>query len=326
MKPFRERNPTIIGVVGFAVIALMLVAAFRADRLPIIGGGDTYYAEFAEIGGLKAGNEVRVAGVTVGTVDDIELDGNRVRVTFRITDPVEFGEQTGAAVRIRTLLGASFLALTPSGEGQLDQGATIPLARTVAPYDVVEAFSELSDTTSALDVDQVATALETLSEVAEETPEEFRAAIAGVSDLSSNLAARDQEINTLLVNLRQVSGVLNERNTELETLFRDSGTLFTAVTQRREAISDLLDATQLVSTELSLLVDETRADLRPALEKLQQVTDVLEKNQFELDELLRVYPTFLRLFSQALGTGPWFDTFLGISPDLVDGLTAVGAP
>ena len=62
MKPFRERNLTVIGLIGFVVIVLVLLAAFRADRLPIIGAGDEYKASFAEVGGLKEGNEVRVGG------------------------------------------------------------------------------------------------------------------------------------------------------------------------------------------------------------------------------------------------------------------------
>lgn len=317
MKPFRERNHTIIGLVGFSLIALLLVAAFRADRLPIIGGGDTYYADFSEIGSLRGGDEVRIAGVSVGKVDAVEIDGQRVRVTFRITKPAEFGSQTGAAIRIRTLLGASFLALTPAGDDQMKTGSTIPVSRTTPPYDVVQAFSELSTTTTALDTDQIATALETLSQVAADTPTEFKAAIAGVSDLSANLAARDSQINTLLVNLRRVSGVLNERNGEIESLLKDSSQLFQAITARRQAISTLLTATQQVSTQLSGLVQDTQADLRPALEKLDQVTDLLVKNRFELDEILRTGPAFYRLFSQAVGSGPWFDSYLGISPELI---------
>ena len=82
-----------IGAVSLAVIALLILAAFKADDLPLIGGGDTYHADFTEAGGLKPNDEVRVAGVRVGKVDDIELDGDQVQVTFMV--------DTGAEVRQR---------------------------------------------------------------------------------------------------------------------------------------------------------------------------------------------------------------------------------
>ncbi len=309
IKPFRERNPVIIGVIGISVIALLMLSAFRADRLPIIGSGDTYHAEFAEIGALKSGNEVRVAGVAVGKVKDIKLAGNKVLVTFKIDKGTEFGTETGADIRVRTLLGAEYLAITPSGPGQLPKGATIPMARTVAPYDVVQAFSDLSKTTDALDVPQLAEALNTLGEIAAETPEEFRGAIKGVSDLSVNLAARDSQINTLLVSLKKVTGVLNSRNDELVTLFKDSDVLFNAISDRRDSIHRLLVSTQAISAELSALVKGTKADLKPALDQLLVVTDMLRKNEASLDEALRQFPGFLRAFANALGTGPWFDNY-----------------
>lgn len=311
MKPFRERNPVIIGVIGLAVIALMMIGAFRADRLPIIGSGDIYHADFAEIGALKSGNEVRVAGVSVGKVQDIELMGNKVRVTFKMDKGTTFGTETGADIRLRTLLGAEFLALTPKGPGQLPKGSVIPVERTVAPYDVVQAFSDLSRTTDAIDIPQLSEALDTLADVSASTPEEFRGAIEGVSNLSRNLAARDGEINTLLVNLKKVTSVLNSRDDQLVTLFKDSDVLFRAISERRDSIHRLLVSTQTISTELRGLVKDTRSNLKPALDQLDVVTTMLRKNEASLDEALRTYPAFTTVFSNALGTGPWFDTYLG---------------
>jgi phospholipid/cholesterol/gamma-HCH transport system substrate-binding protein len=317
MKPFRERNPVIIGLLGIVLIAAMMLGAFKADRLPIIGSGDIYHANFAEVGGLKTGNEVRVAGVSVGKVQKIELDGPKVRVTFKIDKNTDFGTETGADIRVRTLLGAEYLALTPKGPGQLPKGATIPLERTIAPYDVVQAFSDLSTTTDQIDIPQLSQALDTLGEISSQTPEEFRGAIKGVSDLSRNLAARDDQINTLLVSLKKVSGVLNSRNDELVTLFKDADTLFRAISARRDSIHRLLVSTQTISAQLRGLVKDTRSDLLPALEQLDTVTTMLRKNEASLDEALRIYPAFTRVFSNALGTGPWFDTYLG-------GLTTAG--
>jgi phospholipid/cholesterol/gamma-HCH transport system substrate-binding protein len=317
VKPFRERNPVIIGVIGLTAIIAMMLGAFRADRLPIIGSGDVYHADFAEVGSLKTGNEVRIAGVSVGKVQGIALDGAKVRVTFKIDKGLDFGTETGADIRVRTLLGAEFLALTPKGPGQLPEGSTIPLERTIAPYDVVQAFSDLSRTTDQIDIPQLSQALDTLGEISTQTPEEFRGAIKGVSDLSRNLAARDEQINTLLVNLKKVSGVLNSRNDELVTLFKDADTLFQAISARRDSIHRLLVSTQTISTQLRGLVKDTRADLRPALDQLDTVTTMLRKNEASLDEALRTFPAFTRVFSNALGTGPWFDSYLG-------GLTSLG--
>src|SRR6478672_576455 len=136
--PFRERNPVIVGAVSLAVITTLILGAFRAQDLPLIGGGDTYYAAFAESGGLKANDEVRIAGVRVGKVESVELDGGHVKVTFRVKTDSAFGAQTAAAIRIKTLLGAMYLALQPAGPGQLAAGSQIPEKRTSSPYDVVQ--------------------------------------------------------------------------------------------------------------------------------------------------------------------------------------------
>lgn len=316
MKPFRERNPVIIGILGLASIALLILAAFRADQLPLIGGGDTYYAAFSEAGGLKPDDEVRIAGVRVGKVKEITLDGGHVQVEFLVDEGAEFGPTTGASIRVKTLLGQMFLALEPDGAGQMEAGAEIPLERTVSSFDVVQAFSGLSETTDRIDTDQLSKALDTLSGVMEKTPEEFQGALNGLSRLSRTVAARDAQINTLLTNLEDVSGVVADRNQELVTLFEDGDVLFRAVTARREAIHNLLVATQQLSGQLSGLVRDTSADLNPALTDLSSVVDVLEKNQENLDRTLRLMAPFYRLQGNTLGTGPWYDTFLQNFPPI----------
>jgi len=310
VKPFRERNPVIIGLLSLATIALLVLAAFRADQLPLIGGGDTYYAAFSEAGGLQSGDEVRIAGVRVGSVKDITLDGDHVQVEFLIDTGVEFGPSTAASIRVKTLLGQMFLALQPDGSGQMEEGAEIPVARTVPSFEVVAAFSGLTETTERIDTGQLSQALDTLSGVMAKTPEEFHGALRGLSRLSRNIAARDAQINSLLRNLEDVSGVVADRNAELVKLFEDGDVLFRAVTARREAIHNLLVATTQLSGQLSGLVRDTSADLNPALTDLASVVSVLEKNQENLDETLRVMAPFYRVQGNTLGTGPWYDTFI----------------
>ena len=308
--PFRERNPVIIGAMSLAVIAALILAAFRADDLPLIGGGDTYYAAFSEAGGLKANDEVRVAGVRVGKVDAVELDGNQVKVTFKVERGVDFGKDSGASIRIKTLLGSMYLALEPAGSSQLPEESTIPVERTTSPYDVVEAFAGLADTSERIDTAQLTESLSTLADLGRNTPDEFRETLQGVSAISETLASRDEQINTLLTNLQKVSGVLGDRSDDIITLMKDGDVLFKALVARRQAIHKLLVSTSTMSEQLTLLIRESRADLKPALTNLDTVVGVLLKNQDNLDSTLRLMAPFYRVFANTLGNGPWFDTYI----------------
>ena len=308
--PFRERNPVVVGAISLTVVALVVLAAFRAQDLPVIGGGDTYYAAFAESGGLKANDEVRIAGVRVGKVEDVALDGDHVKVTFRIESGSGFGTDTRAEIKVKTLLGAMYLGLVPAGAGQLQKGSEIPVDRTSSPYDVVEAFSGLAKTTERIDTDRLATSLTTLADLTRNTPEEFQQALSGVSRLSANIAARDDKINTLLKNLERVTTVLDDRDQDIVGLMKQSDVLFRALVARRESVHALLESTSLMSKELTVLVRQSRADLKPALEHLDNVIAVLNKNEDNLDNSLRLMAPFYRVFASTLGNGPWFDTYI----------------
>jgi phospholipid/cholesterol/gamma-HCH transport system substrate-binding protein len=62
--------------------------------------------------------------------------------------------------------------------------------------------------------------------------------------------------------------------------------------------------------QLTGLVQDTRADLKPALDHLYNVVQVLQKNQDNLDNSLRLMAPFYRVFANTLGNGPWFDTYI----------------
>ncbi len=215
-----------------------------------------------------------------------------------------------AAIKVKTLLGAMFLSLQPAGSGQLDEGGEIPVERTSSPYDVVEAFSGLAETSEQIDTDQFAQALTTLADLTRNTPEEFRGALDGVSRLSANVAEKDAQINELLGNLERVSKVLDARDQDIIGLMKDSDVLFRALVARRDAVHRLLVSTSTLSRELTALVQQSREDLKPALSHLENVVAVLNKNEDNIDNSLRLMAPFYRVFANTLGTGPWFDTYI----------------
>ncbi|KAB2808418.1 MCE family protein [Pimelobacter simplex] len=316
MKPFRERNPVVVGAVSIAVLVLGLVAALRAQDLPLIGGGDTYYASFSEAGGLKVKDEVRIAGVRVGQVTSMDLDGNSVKVGFKIKSDTPFGDETRADIKVKTILGSMFLSLEPAGSGQLAEGTTIPVERTSSPYDVVDAFTGLAETSADIDTDQLAASLTTLADLTRNTPEDFRKALSGLSALADTVASRDKEIGSLLQNLHRVSTVLDSRDDDIVALMADADTLFQALLQRKEQIHRLLVSTSTLSTKLTGLIRESRADLKPALDHLDSVLQVIKKNENNLEDSIATMAPFYRVFASTLGNGPWFDTYIFNLPPL----------
>jgi len=314
MTPFRERNPVTVGAISIVVMLLLLLSAFKASSLPVIGGGDTYSAAFTEAGGLKVNDEVRIAGVRVGKVESVELEGDHVRVGFRVDNGAGFGTDTRADIKVKTILGSMYLALQPAGPGQLPEGTEIPVSRTSSPFDVVDAFSGLAQRSEEIDTDQLAKAFTTMADLTRNTPEEFQSALKGVSALSANVAAKNEQIGSLLQNLKRVSDTLDARDQDIVGLMKDSDVLFRALVKRREAVHNLLTSTAQLSKELTALVKQSRADLKPALTHLENVILVLNKNEDNIDNSLRLMAPFYRVFANTLGNGPWFDTYITNMP------------
>ena len=307
MTPFRERNKTVIGAVGIAAILALLAGSFSVDA---VLGGEEYKAEFTEAAGLRPNDEVRVAGVKIGKVLSVDLAGDRVQVKFRANDEAELGDRTRADIRIKTLLGRKFLMLTPEGDGELEPGDVIPMTRTTSPFDIAEAFQDLSSSVGEIDDEQLAQSFTVLADTFRDTPDEVRASLEGLGRLSRTLAARDQQLEDLLERSRGVSQVLAERDQDLTAFLSDSSLVLQEVARRREAISRLLDTTVTLSEQLRGLVRENRADLAPALTKLASVSSLLRENQDNLDAALVRLAPFVRVFANNLGNGRWFDTLV----------------
>ncbi|WP_439661911.1 MCE family protein [Lentzea sp. HUAS TT2] len=311
-------NPIRTGAVSLTLIALLLLAAFYSDDLPIVGGGTSYAADFSEAAGLVPGNEVRVAGVKVGKVTKVKLNGDRVRVTFKVKD-AWVGDRTTAMIRIKTLLGQKFVALDPQGTQPLSPGDPIPKERTLAPYDVNEAFNGLATTVGQIDTKQLADSFTVLSDTFKNSPEHVRGALDGLSALSKTISSRDEQLAKLLDNTRQLTKTLADRNAEFEKLLSDGNLLLGELRKRREAISALLTGTRDLARELSGLVQDNQNQLKPALEQLGRVTTILQRNQDNLDRSLALMAPFYRVFANTLGNGRWFDTYIcGLLPPSVN--------
>lgn len=314
IKPVRERNPVAVALVGLFVLALVAVAAYRADALPYIGGGTTYDADFTESAGLGDGDEVRIAGVKVGEVTGVALDGDKVKVSFKV-ESAWIGDASTVGIAIKTLLGEKYLAVDPLGNARQDPHERIPASRTTSPYDVTQAFNGLGETIGAIDTRQLAKSFETISATFKDSPPDVKSAADGLSALSRTVSERDAQLATLLKGSKQLTKTLAGKKSSFETLLQDGNLLLGEIQARRDSIHLLLTGTRDLGTQLTGLVADNNKQLKPTLDALGRVTAVLQKNRKSLDKVLSMAGTYNRLVGNTLGNGRWFDNYVcGVVP------------
>ncbi|KKC05520.1 mammalian cell entry protein [Mycobacterium nebraskense] len=308
IKAGRRRSPWTIGAMGLVILACVTVAAFKYDRLPFIKNTNDYAAYFSEAGGIRKGNSVRVSGMGIGRVTDIKLEGTKVRVGFTVRDFISLGDRTEAAIKTETILGAKMLELTPRGEGKLS--GTIPLERTHSPYDLPDALGDLTTEISGLDTAQLSSALSTLANTFKETPSEVKPALEGVARFSDTLNNRDAQLRSLLGNANKVSGVLGRRSQQIAALVADSNALLAALLDERDSIDALMNNLTAVSHQVSGLVDDNRTQLKPALDKLNGVLEVLDNRKQDIQAALPKFKRYAMSFGECLGSGPFFKAYV----------------
>jgi phospholipid/cholesterol/gamma-HCH transport system substrate-binding protein len=310
-KSFSSRNPTPIGAIGLVFLLVLLYAAFNASKLPLIGGGTEYSAYFTESANLKTGDDVRIAGIKAGTVQDvtIDTDTNLVKATFTIKNGF-VGNESTVDIKLKTLLGAKYLSINSLGPKAQDSGKSIPVSRTTTPLDIYPAFTKLSTTIDDINTADLSQAFQTLAEDFSGTPKSVRPVVTGLSRLSTTIASRDAALRTLLSRANQVTGTLADRDQDLTQLLSDGNLLLRELNDRRDAIHSLLVNTSTLSAQLRGLVADNQKTIGPLLDSLDKILTLLQDNEDSLDRGLSLLGPFYRVFNNVVGNGRWFDNYI----------------
>lgn len=314
MKSFSERNPVLIGTVGIAMTAAITALALNYDKLPIINTTADYSAYFADAGGLGAGSIVRVSGFSVGKVGSVELEGPKVLVTFTVDNDIDLGEQTEAAIKVKSLLGTKVLDITPRGEGLLSQ--TIPLARTTSPYQLPDALGDLATTISGLDTAGLTDALGTMAETFADTPPDVRTAVEGVARLSDTINRRDAKLRNLLENARKATTVLATRSDQVVGLVSDTNALLAELLSQSNALGRISGEISRVSAQLRGFISENRQQLRPMLDKFNGALTIINNRKDRVQQAIGLLNDYALSLGESVSSGPFFKAYI---PNLLPG-------
>jgi phospholipid/cholesterol/gamma-HCH transport system substrate-binding protein len=162
----------------------------------------------------------------------------------------------------------------------------IPISRTSSPYSLTQAVSDFTayaDQTNTATLNQ---SLDTLSATLNQIAPQLGPTFDAVSRLSQSFNNRNTSLADLLKSASAVTGILSERSQQVNKLILNSDDLLQVLAGRRQEIVQLLAATSMVSKQLSGLVHDNESKLAPALQKLNSVTSVLEKNRDNVEKAL----------------------------------------
>lgn len=315
MLRYRGSNLIRSGFIGLALILLVIIVGLQPQRLLTLATAVRHQALFIEAGGLAPGNEVKVSGVTVGTVADVGLQGGRALVTFMVNGNVRLGSATTANIRTGTLLGQRVLTLESNGSGALKTADVIPVSRTNAPYSLTDAVSEFTANTAGTDTAALNKSLDTLSVTIDRLAPQLSPTFDGLSRISRALNERNQSLSGLLKGAAEVTSVLSERSQQVNTLILNADELLGVLEQRRYAIVNLLANTSALAQQLTGLVADNEQELAPALEQLNAVTEMLQRNNDNIGKALSGLAKFQITQSEAVNNGFFYNAFVAnLSP------------
>jgi phospholipid/cholesterol/gamma-HCH transport system substrate-binding protein len=274
----------------------------------------SYLARFTDVSGLLVGDDVRIAGVRVGSVDSIAVVDRRfAQVGFSVDAHQHLPVSVTASVLYRNLFGQRYLALArgPGPVGRsLPPGGLIPIEHTTPPLNLTVLFNGFKPLLAGLDPAQLNRLSWEIVQVLQGQGGTVESLLASTSSLTRDIADRDRVIGELIANLNAVLDTVNARDEQLSALILQLQRLVSGLAADREPIGQaIVSIDQLAGTTAGLLRD-ARPPLRDDIAGLGALSTNLADSAQVIDRVLRFMPEKLTKLSRAGSYGSWFNFYL----------------
>ncbi|VEG51026.1 virulence factor Mce family protein [Mycolicibacterium aurum] len=308
MRVLEGSNRVRSGLMGIIILIVVIGVGQSFASVPMLFATPTYYAQFKDTGGINNGDNVRIAGVDVGVVRSLDIDGDKVLIGYSLGG-TEIGTESRAAIRTDTILGRRNIEIEPRGSVPLQANDILPLGQTTTPYQIYDAFFDVSNSAAGWDTKTVRDSLNVLSETIDQTYPHLSAALDGVARFSDTIGKRDDQIKQLLASANRVAGVLGNRSEQINQLFVNAQTLLAAVNERNYAVSQLLERVDSFSTQVRGFIDDN-PNLNRVLEQLRVISGILVERKYDLADALSALSKFTASLGEAVASGPYFKVML----------------
>ncbi|MFC9897399.1 MlaD family protein [Nocardia sp. NPDC127579] len=271
----KRRREVRLGLLGVLLLVLGMIAAGALYVVPF--GKTTYTAELSEAQSVKTGDDVRLAGVSVGSVTGLELKPDRVVMSFTVDNDVFVGDQSSLDVRMLTVVGGHYVALFPAGDKPLGDTA-IPADRVRLPYSLMQTFQDATTPLDRIDGATLRENLAALNRSVDSAPDALRTTLDTVGGYIDAIDRQRTQVSNAISVASEYVRLYDGAKSDLKRLMDNANQLETVLLAKRAEMREAVGLLNGVVQRLALLAPSWDETLKP---KAQQLADALPR----LDEL-----------------------------------------
>jgi phospholipid/cholesterol/gamma-HCH transport system substrate-binding protein len=297
----------------FTVVSVIITSIVITSLLDINTSAATgYYAEFTNASGLQSGDTVRIAGVEVGKVSAVTLQGNHANVSFSLDTSQHLTTTSLAAIHFENLLGQRFLAILPGAAGgtTLAPGSVIPISRTTPALNLTAVFDGFEPLFSALAPNEVNQLTGSIISVFQGEAGTVSSLVQETAVITSNLADRQQVIDGLLDNLSTLLNTVGVHDTQLGQLIGNFDTLVRGLATSRNAIGSAITNMSSLETTTANLINQSQPTLNEDIQTLSSDVQTLSADQGNLNGALADFPGLVNALTKIQSSGDWINVYL----------------
>lgn len=344
--PRRRSTSTVPAAIYTVVMLLVLAGLWVVFAQVRFGESATYSAQFTDVSGLTSGETVRVHGVEVGRVDEVEFMNTEssssrpsssaptVTVTFSLHNDYRPTDTTGATVRYLNLVGDRYLELTDGPAQSADEGTTADDGATAPRAVPVGLGSPMPEgatigvdrTTPALDLDALVGSFQPLFQVFEPgqvnrlsgellavlqgQQDDVGAIVRAIGEVTGHLADRDRVIGSVISHLGETLDTLEQQQPALEQSLVHARDLTAALAADADTVASATHHLNGTSAELAALTEDVRPSLRADMDGVEAVSRQLDSRRATITQLLTEMPDTYKQLTRLGAYGGFFNYYL----------------
>jgi phospholipid/cholesterol/gamma-HCH transport system substrate-binding protein len=297
----------------FVIVAVLALVVVTASLLNISSQPTkSYSALFTNASGLQPGDFVDIAGVQVGAVTGVQLQGTHALVNFTADADQPLTTTTRVDIDYANLLGQQLLSLEPgTTKGQsLHPGALIPSSHTAPALDLTSIFNGFQPLFAALTPTQVNDLTASIIQIFQGESGTVASLVTQTASLTENLAQRQELIGQVIDNLSSVAGTLDSHDQQLVTMINQFDGLVTGLVSEKSQIGATVDSLSGLTNAVSNLLNQSQPTLNEAINAVVSASQTAASDQSGFDGVLSNLPGFIATLDKVADSGSFLNVYI----------------